>query len=368
MAASRKSRSKGRGSGRKGSLRATFLWLLMTLLTAGGTAGFLFPELPVVGPLAQKGGGLLGAVLDRLPKAGPRPATDTAALARINDSVPAALVSNQRPASKLLIASFNIQVFGKSKLAKRDVMAVIVHTIRQFDIVAIQEIRGKDDNILPDLMQMLNSDGSRYQFVIGPRLGRSVSTEQYAFVFDANRVEHDPTSTGTIQDPRDLMHREPLVARFRSRTEPPERAFTFWLVNVHTDPDDVPTEMAALADVFEVMQTARPYEDDVILLGDLNANERQMGRFAQMPGLRWVVGGGVMTNTRQTKAYDNILFCAPKTGEFTGRWGVFGFETVFGLSRDQALRVSDHLPVWAEFDAWEGGTSRRAEVDPGFRR
>ncbi|MCH2181402.1 MAG: endonuclease/exonuclease/phosphatase family protein [Mariniblastus sp.] len=366
--ANRKSRSKRRGSGKAGSLRATFLWLLMTFLTVGGAVGFLCPDLPVLGPLVQSAQRVLGAVVDRLPKADSRQAIDADELSRINASVPASLASHPRPANKLLIASFNIQVFGKSKLAKPDVMSVIVHTIRQFDIVAIQEIRGKDDNILPDLVEMLNSDGSRYQFVIGPRLGRSVSTEQYAFVFDSNRVEHDPTSTGTIQDPRDLMHREPLVARFRSRTQVPDRAFSFWLVNVHTDPDDVPTEIAALADVFEVMQRARPYEDDVILLGDLNASERQMGRFARMPGLHWVVGGGVTTNTRQTKAYDNVLFYTPSTVEFTGRWGVFGLESVFRLTREQALRVSDHLPVWAEFDVWEGGAPRRAGADPGFRR
>ena len=116
------------------------------------------------------------------------------------------------------------------------------------------------------------------------------------------------------------------------------------------------------------MQRARPYEDDVILLGDLNAGERQMGRFSQMPGIHWVVAGGVTTNTRQNKAYDNILFHSPSTGEFTGRWGVFDFESMFNLSPEQALRVSDHFPVWAEFEIWESGSNRHAERESGFRR
>ncbi len=131
----------------------------------------------------------------------------------------------------------------------------------------------------------MNTDGSRYDYLIGPRIGRSVSTEQYAFVFDTNRIEHDPTSVGTIGDPSDLLHREPFAARFRPRTSMPDKAFSFWLINIHTDPDEIKTEVPALADVFQVMQTARPDEDDVILLGDLNADSSQMGRLGQVLGI-----------------------------------------------------------------------------------
>lgn len=282
----------------------------------------------------------------------------------VNRGVPAQLAANRRPVDKLLIASFNIQVLGKSKLAKTDVMPIIVQTIRQFDIVAIQEIRAKEDDVLPRLVAMLNSDGSRYDYLIGPRLGRSVSTEQYAFVFDSQRVEYDPTSVGTIGDPGDGLHREPFVARFRPRTIRPDRAFTFWLVNAHTDPDEVPEEIKALADVFQVMQAARSDEDDVILLGDLNASEKQMGAFDNIPGIHWVVRSGVKTNTRQTKAYDNIIFQHPRTSEFTGRWGVFDFGSIFELSREQALRVSDHLPIWAEFQISESPADGRFAKSP----
>jgi hypothetical protein len=39
------------------------------------------------------------------------------------------------------VASFNIQVFGTSKLKKPQVMDVLVKVIRRFDVVAIQEVR-----------------------------------------------------------------------------------------------------------------------------------------------------------------------------------------------------------------------------------
>ncbi|MCY2973351.1 MAG: hypothetical protein NTW52_01655 [Planctomycetota bacterium] len=55
-----------------------------------------------------------------------------------------------------------------------------------------------------------------------------------------------------------------------------------------------------------------------------------------------------MTNTRQNKAYDNILFHGPSNREFTGRWGVYDLAKSFRLTVEEALEISDHFPVWAE--------------------
>ena len=82
----------------------------------------------------------------------------------------------QKPADTIGIASYNIQVFGASKLEKSWVVDILAQIVRHFDIVAIQEVRSKDDQILPDFVAAINADGSRYDFVIGPRLGR---TSQY---------------------------------------------------------------------------------------------------------------------------------------------------------------------------------------------
>ena len=52
-------------------------------------------------------------------------------------------------------------------------LAIIV---RQFDVVAIQEIRTKDNGHLPRFVDLINATGRHYDYVIGPRLGRTVST------------------------------------------------------------------------------------------------------------------------------------------------------------------------------------------------
>ncbi len=124
------------------------------------------------------------------------------------------------------------------------------------------------------------------------------------------------------------------------------------MLDVHTDPDEVPEEVDALADVFRAMQVAVPDEDDVIMLGDFNASPAQMGRMTQIPGIAMAING-VPTNTLRTKCYDNLVFSRFATTEFSGRAGVYDMQSVFGLPQNVALEVSDHMPVWAEFSMWE---------------
>jgi deoxyribonuclease-1-like protein len=267
-------------------------------------------------------------------------------------TAPAAAAAGGKPTDAITICSFNIQVFGESKIAKPQVVDVLARVVRKFDIVAVQEVRAKSDSVIPQFLSAINADGSRYQFVIGPRLGRTVSKEQYTFIYDSTRIEVDPSSVGTSPNPGDRLHRPPLHARFRVRANPPESGFTFWLVDTHTDPDEVSAEVNALADVFMEMKSLRPDEDDVILLGDLNAGPPQFGKIKQVPGVGWAVSG-VTTNTRRSKTYDNIIFDQRATTEYTGRWGVLDLQDTFGLSIDKALEVSDHNPVWAAFRPWE---------------
>jgi deoxyribonuclease-1-like protein len=255
----------------------------------------------------------------------------------------------------LRIASFNIQVFGQSKLAKPQVMDALARVVRNYDVVAIQEIRSDNQNVMPTFVDLINAGGARhYDYVIGPRLGRTSSKEQYAFVFDTASVEVDRSQLYTVEDPDDLLHRPPLVAWFRARGPPPEQAFTFTLVNIHTDPDEAVQEVNALAAVYRSVRDDGRGEDDVIILGDLNVDDRKMGLLGQISGMTWAISG-VPTNTRQTKQYDNLVFHSLATREYTGRSGVFDFMREFNLTTEQALEISDHLPVWAEFSVYEGG-------------
>jgi endonuclease/exonuclease/phosphatase family metal-dependent hydrolase len=264
------------------------------------------------------------------------------------------------------LASFNIQVFGDSKAAKPHVMQTLAMIIRNFQLVAIQEIRTQNDYLLDNFLRdYVNAGGRHYDYVIGPRLGRSSSKEQYAFIYDAAAIEVNRQSIYTLNDPQDLMHREPLVALFRVRGPAPQDAFTFMMVNVHTDPDEVKEEVDVLADVYRAVRQASGGEDDIIVLGDLNASDTQLGRLGQIPGVRPIVTR-VFTNTRQNALYDNFVVHQPSTAEFTGRWGVFDVRQLYSppLTVEQALDVSDHLPIWAEFSAYESAAPGRVANRP----
>ena len=328
------------------------IWMLSTVLMSSGFGGWAMPDLPVLGPAVK-------AALQKI-----QGSNSVASM-----SVPSAQAavhmathqSGDQTASpmrdSILIGSFNIQVFGTAKEKKQGVMEVIATVTRAFDVLAIQEIRTQDDHFLDHFMQLVNSKGARYSYVIGPRLGRSSSKEQYAFIFDTTRIEVRPGSVATMGDADDLLHREPLIAHFRVRGIPPSEAFSFWLVNVHTDPDEVAEEVDVLADVFEVMQ--QQGEDDVIMLGDLNASEHQLGPLGRLPGIQYAIAG-IPTNTRGTKTYDNLLFDSRRSVEYTAQSGVWNLMSSFALTQDQALEVSDHFPVWASFSIYEGGRSQIA--------
>ena len=291
------------------------------------------PDLPAASIPAS--GETPGRVADATPVPGTIPAADPA-----------------RP--HLRVASFNIQHFGPSKAEKPHVMRRLAQIVRQFDVVAIQEIRSKDRDVCGELVARANADGRRFEYLLGPRIGRTVSKEQYAYIFDTARVRPVPGYLYTLRDEYEDFHREPFVARFQSTVR--NKPFSFTLVNIHTDPDETAWELNRLDDVIRAIQADGSGEDDVILLGDLNADDKSMGELGQMRHVRPALTG-VATTTRGTAMYDNILYDRTRTTEYTGLSGVYDFPAEFGLTQQEALEISDHLPVWADFHVSESAGS-----------
>lgn len=346
---------------------------LATLAVLGGLA-YLFLSGGALDDIGAGGSGAptqsspTGAQFPSLPSAD---APSTPARPPTNTDSPGATSPGavQSPASgpSLRIAAYNIQTFGKTKASRREVMVTLAEIVRQFHVVAIQEIRTQDDYHIPNFVKLINSTGRQYDHITGPRIGNTTVTEQYAFLFDTQVVEADFQSVYTIGDPDNLLHREPLVASFRTRGVHPDEAFTFTLVNIHTDPDAVADEIDAMAEVYRVVRRSGRNEDDVIVLGDLNADDRSLGRLGSIPGVYPLIKG-VYTNTRQTKLYDNIIIHQPSTTEYVGRSGVFDVVRAFNLTEEQALMVSDHFPVWAEFSIYERDYSGRIANRGRLRR
>ena len=268
----------------------------------------------------------------------------------------------QKTNETIRVATFNIQVFGKKKSSNPNVMAVLGKVVSQFDVVAIQEVRGGDSAPIEALINLLRSSGLQYAATVSQPIGRTSQTESYAYVWDESRVRFVPQSAYVVQDPSDRMHREPMVASFEARVGNPDgrRPFRFTMINAHTDPDEVVrsavgNEMDVLDDVYV---RVRQYdyeatgEEDCILLGDLNVDTAGLRELGQIPNVI-SIAGDVVTNTRRSKTYDHILLDRVMTREFTGQFGVLDFQRDLGLTEEQAIQVSDHQPLWAEFSAYE---------------
>lgn len=266
----------------------------------------------------------------------------------------------KRQPTTVLIGSFNLQRLGPSKLSDSWVMEKLAAIITRFDVIALQEITSSDQRTLPQLVEIANRAGGQYSYTISPRIGRTPRyLEQYAFVFDTSRIRSGPEYSYVVRDDQDVLHREPFVGRFETNSNPP---FGFTLINIHTDPDEIATELDVLADVFVNVRQYEYPEDDVILLGDLNAQPSRFQKLGAIHGLMPLISDGVFTNTRRNRTLDNILADGQLTREFTGRAGTIDLEQMFGVQLQDAERISDHLPVWAEFSINEATVSAMAST------
>jgi endonuclease/exonuclease/phosphatase family metal-dependent hydrolase len=251
----------------------------------------------------------------------------------------------------LRIGSFNIQVFGKSKAAKPDVMEVLADIIRSYDIVGIQEIRDKDQTALPKLVNLVNSKGAHYDYVVGPRLGRTSSKEQYAYIYNSRTVNSSSTPW-TFPEPNgtDPFHREPYIAAF----EAANGSFDATMIVIHVDPDNATEEINALDAVVNYTLGKYPTEEDIIIMGDLNADCRYFDEDSNstMSGSDyfWCIDNSVDTTTSATNcSYDRIIITEGAISDYTGNSGVFRYDIAYNLTEDETHNVSDHYPVYAEF-------------------
>ena len=261
------------------------------------------------------------------------------------------------------VATINLGPFDRQKLSKQHVVDRLAQVIRRFDVVAIQDVRARDQGILLEFVEQINTGERHYDFATPPGVGREPVEQYSAFLFDRATVEIDRSTVCVVQDEAGRFRREPLVASFLARGPSPNEAFTFTLVNVHTDPSRVVAEVDLLDDVFRAVRDDGRGEDDVILLGDLGVDDRHLGALGQVPNITWAISD-VPSTTRGTRLVDNLLFDRRATQEFTGRSGVVDLIREFELSMRQAVEISDHLPIWAEFSVYEGGQAGNVASSP----
>lgn len=262
----------------------------------------------------------------------------------------------------LRLATFNVEPLDRDKLGSPLVAAHLVTLLRDFDVIALQGIRAPNQGVIRDLVQYVNAAGANYDFAVASEVGAQPTDSYNAFLFDAGRVEVDRSTVRLVEDPAGRFEHPPLVALFRARGPAADEAFTFLLINVQIAPERLDMELDLLDDVYYAVAGSLPAEDDVILLGDFQTDNRRLGQLSRIPNLAWAVSNTVST-TRGTALLDNILFDRRSTTEFTGRGGVVDLVRRLNLNIDEAWRIAEHMPVWVELSVFEGGQAGRIATE-----
>ena len=265
------------------------------------------------------------------------------------------------------IASFNADRFNESKMKDIQIASIMTDIIRQFDVIAIQEINTADPFAMKRFLRRLNSTGRDFRIIPGVPIAGTAADLQSAILYDASTVILEDGQYYHVDDPDNVIARDPLVAWFRTNTEG-SAAFTFSLVNVHFDPVNSTNETPQISQIFRVVRNDGRSEDDVILAGDFGMGASQLANVASSQGLQ-PINGDRSTDTQSSVQLDNFMIDPLATSEFTGETGVYDFMKVYNLTLEQALRVSDHLPIWAEFEVFENESKGQfAERDESTTR
>ena len=226
------------------------------------------------------------------------------------------------------IANWNLQIFGDSKANNTELMNLYAEKISKYDIIFLQEIRDKDGSSFVSLCSMLPD----YDCIVSSRAGRSSSKEQYGIVylkkFDINLVDYNPDSA-------DRWERPPVRVDFQYNN------YSFIVYNIHTKPDDVSSELHNLDSLVGSSSDSGTAEQNIIVLGDLNADCNYYNPYSSTDFVdwNWVIGNDADTTSGNSDcAYDRIILNQDAYNEFI----VTGID-FSGIDS----KVSDHYLVWA---------------------
>ena len=249
------------------------------------------------------------------------------------------------------IATFNIKVFGKTKMGKPDVVTQLVDTVLQYDLVAIQEIKDIDETVPYNfLAELNNASGNFWNMSLSVRSGTQAddqsSQEQYAYYYNHSVFREIGEGELYNDSANDYFQREPYRARFELlNASGNSSGFDFTLFTIHTKPASALAEIDALHEVIQSYQENDTTETDVILLGDLNADcsyataQELWESPLRQPQYNWLVNDIADTTVSSTDcAYDRIITLDDLNGRLVGSWGIDTSIT--------NTSVSDHYPVW----------------------
>ncbi len=260
-------------------------------------------------------------------------------------SPPAGDALVDRP-NEIRVASFNVQVFGLTKISDPLVMSNLVEIFSKFDLIFMQEIRDKSGNAILTFLNRLN-ERAPYQMVISERLGRTASKEQYAYIYRSDKIRVEQNQVVGTQM---AFERPPYLAKFSSI----QGDLKVWTIGLHADPDHVVTELNALHQLIASgTLPARASDEALMIMGDFNADcdylrpsEKPMVSIFQDTTLTLQVSDDVDTTTTPTNCAYDRLFTDSLIDSYFMDTGLLSFDQSLGLAPTLTKKISDHYPIW----------------------
>jgi endonuclease/exonuclease/phosphatase family metal-dependent hydrolase len=248
------------------------------------------------------------------------------------------------------VATFNIKVFGKTKMSKTEVVAELVTIFERYDLVAVQEIKDIDEQVPYQFLEALNNNSSiDWKMVLSLRTGLQEddqnSQEQYAYYYRSDVFISLDNGSLYNDSEKDSFQREPLVSQFELLDlAGNSTGLDFTLINIHTKPTAAVSEMEGLQDVLN--WSAQMFdENDQIILGDFNGDctyasyQELISLSISTANHTWIIPDDADTTVGDSRcAYDRVVATSDLDERLTGYWGVD-----MNISSGN---VSDHRPVW----------------------
>jgi endonuclease/exonuclease/phosphatase family metal-dependent hydrolase len=242
--------------------------------------------------------------------------------------------------------SFNIQIFGVAKMAKPEVVDILTKIVSQSDLIAVQEVRSKQPAPVLEFMEKLPP---RFDYVLGPREGRSSSKEQFWFIFNSEKIA--VIDKAVFPDSDGIFERPPFGIFCRTTG-----AFDFIVINCHIQPSEAENEISALPEVISFFRELW-HETDIITAGDFNSDgiyfdENFLEAVFPAPLYKILITNDADTTlAKSDNTYDRLIITDTTFEDFSGISGVLRFDEVYDFDNlsIKPFNVSDHYPIWADF-------------------
>jgi len=263
-----------------------------------------------------------------------------------------AMLSEAKAQGGAIVGSFNLQIFGKTKMGKPQVVSELLRIVSMYDLLTVTEIRDSSESAFPDFMSQLNAQtNNQYSYLVGPRVGRSVSKEQYGVVYKTALFEIQ--NSYTFDDTANQFERPPLVVTVGLKGK--KAGSSFGVITIHTKPStETYKEIDALAAVQQQYSQWSGVQD-VVIMGDYNgdcsyfpASRRSSVRLITDSRYSWLIGDEADTTSGPSDcAYDRIVITGSdlSSAYVVGSASPYNFQTAHGLTDEFTQQVSDHYPV-----------------------